>query len=402
MEYFNCYEDATRAEAYSKLDFCGTYYLAYRDLPDIISAHVKGKKAIDFGCGTGRSTRFLQRLGFATVGVDIAENMLKKAIETDPEGDYRLIEDGGLNQFKNSDYDLALSAFTFDNIPAENKVKLLGKLGSLLKTEGRIVSLVSSPEIYINEWVSFSTRDFPENKDAKSGDKVKIITTDVKDNRPVEDFICTDKDYQEIFKKAGLQLVNTYTPLAKENEPYRWVNETRIAPWVIYVLKRPSNAMATIREMKKEDRVSVIDIFNYYVEHSFAAYPEGKIPYEFYDIFMKSEGYPRIVIENEDGVVGFAMLRPHSPIPAFRGTAEISYFIKPDMTGRGLGARMLRHLLNEAGVKGIRSILAGISSLNEGSLRFHSKHGFKECGRFNGIGLKKGHYFDVVWMQLAL
>jgi hypothetical protein len=35
-----------------------------------------------------------------------------------------------------------------------------------------------------------------------------------------------------------LEPVKIYKPLAKENEPYRWVNETRIAPWVIYVLRK--------------------------------------------------------------------------------------------------------------------------------------------------------------------
>ena len=33
MGFSNVYEDAKRAEAYSKLEFPGTYYLAYRDLP---------------------------------------------------------------------------------------------------------------------------------------------------------------------------------------------------------------------------------------------------------------------------------------------------------------------------------------------------------------------------------
>lgn len=162
--------------------------------------------------------------------------------------------------------------------------------------------------------------------------------------------------------------------------------------------------MATIREMNKEDRISVIDIFNFYIENSFAAYPEVKIPYEFFDeIFLKSEGYPRIVIEQKEGIVaGFAMLRPHIPISSFKGTAEVTYFIKPDMTGRGLGTLMLKYLLGEAGPRGIRNILAGISSLNEGSIRFHRKHGFKECGRFHCIGFKKDHYFDVVWMQLEI
>ena len=49
----NVYENARCAEVYAKLEFPGTYYLAYRDLPQIISEHVKVKTALDFGCGAG-------------------------------------------------------------------------------------------------------------------------------------------------------------------------------------------------------------------------------------------------------------------------------------------------------------------------------------------------------------
>ena len=239
MEFFNSYEDTKRAEAYAKMEFPGTYYLAYRDLAEIIYEHVGGRKAVDFGCGTGRSTRFLKKNGFSPVGIDISADMIKKAREIDSEGDYRLMEDGDFSQFKSHTFDLALSVFTFDNIPTmEKKVKISRELGRVLEEEGKIVNLVSSPEIYTNEWASFSTKDFPENKRAKSGDKVRIIQTDIEDKRPVEDIICSGEDYLEIFKKAGLELVKIYKPLAKGDEPYPWVNETRIAPWVIYVLKK--------------------------------------------------------------------------------------------------------------------------------------------------------------------
>ena len=239
MKFSNSYEDARRAEAYAKLAFPGTYYLAYRDLPEIICEHAKGRKAVDFGCGAGRSTRFLQRLGLNVVGVDISEDMLKKARELDPKGDYRLIKEGDLGQFRDKAYDLVLSAFTFDNVPTmEKKVTNFRELRRLLKTEGTLVNLVSSPEIYTHEWASFSTKDFPENKHAKSGDKVRIIQTDLDDKRPVEDVVWTDKSYRETYRKAELELVKTYKPLAKKSEPYEWVNEAKIAPWVIYVLKK--------------------------------------------------------------------------------------------------------------------------------------------------------------------
>lgn len=239
MEFSNSYDDAKRAEAYAKLEFPGTYYLAYRDLPEIILEHVHGRKTIDFGCGTGRSTRFLQKLGFDTVGVDVAEDMIKKAREIDPRGDYRVVKDGNLSQLGHDAYDLALSAFTFDNIPTmERKVKNFREIRSLLKSEGLVINLVSSPEIYKHEWASFSTKDFPENKQARSGDRVKIIITAVDDRRPVEDVVWTDASYKEVYERAGLELVKTHKPLAREDEPYEWVNETRIAPWVIYALKK--------------------------------------------------------------------------------------------------------------------------------------------------------------------
>lgn len=239
MELYNVYDDAARAEAYAKLEFHGTYYLAYRDLPALISEHVRGRRALDFGCGSGRSTRFLKRLGFEAVGVDVATDMVRKAREREPEGDYRLVGDGDLSACGGESYDLVLCAFTFDNIPTmEKKVSVFGELARLLKPEGLIVNLVSAPEIYVHEWASFSTKDYPENRLAKSGDKVRIIITDTEDKRPVEDVVWSEEDYRETYKHAGLEIVTKCAPLAREDEPYAWVNETRIAPWVIYLLKK--------------------------------------------------------------------------------------------------------------------------------------------------------------------
>jgi SAM-dependent methyltransferase len=236
-EFSNVYDDRARAEAYAALEFPGTYYLAYRDLPTIICEHVQGTRAFDFGCGAGRSTRFLRKLGFDAVGADISEHMLARARERDPEGEYRLLPDGDLGGFPTATYDLVLSAFTFDNIATlEKKITLLNSLKRLLRRGGRIVSLVSAPEIYVNEWTSFSTKDFPENRAARSGDKVLIVMLDVDDRRPVEDILCTDADYHEAYERAGLAVIQTCRPLAKPTEAFSWVSETTIAPWVIYVL----------------------------------------------------------------------------------------------------------------------------------------------------------------------
>lgn len=239
MAFTNCYADETRAEAYARLEFANTYYLAYRDLPGIIAKHTVGNRALDFGCGTGRSTRFARRLGFEVIGVDIAPEMIAKARELDPGGNYRAIKDNDFSGFEAGAYDLVLSLFTFDNIPGlETKVRLFHDLGALLNAEGKMVNVVSSPEIYLHEWTSFSTKDYPENRLARSGDTVRIVTTDFADRRPMEDILWTDESYREVYARAGLSSLATYKPVASGDEPYKWVNETEIAPWVIYMLGR--------------------------------------------------------------------------------------------------------------------------------------------------------------------
>ena len=235
----NTYNNQFRAESYSKLEFPNTYYLAYRDLPEIISAHVAGSKAIDFGCGTGRSTRFLKQLGFNVIGIDISNDMLEIAKKLDTTGDYQQVTDGNYSHLGINQFDLIQSIFTFDNIPGwENRTNILKGLHDLLKPTGKIICLDSTPELYTNEWASFSTKDFPDNRNANTGDIVRDIMLDVEDRRPVEDIFWTVSDYHKLFSKAGLILEATYKPIGYKDEPFKWISELHTAPWMIFVLQK--------------------------------------------------------------------------------------------------------------------------------------------------------------------
>ena len=160
----------------------------------------------------------------------------------------------------------------------------------------------------------------------------------------------------------------------------------------------------TIKPLATDDRIPVMDIFNHYIENSFAAYPDTRLPYSAFDILLAmSKGYPTGVIKDRNGqVAGFGMLRPYHQIPAFSKSAEISYFLHPDYTGKGMGTKLLAYLEKGARKMELEHILASISSLNPGSIAFHEKHGFVRCGCFKNIGRKKGTSFDVLWMQKNL
>ena len=238
-EFKNSYRDEKRAASYARLQFPNTYYLAFRDLPDMIRRYVSGKGALDLGCGAGRSSRFLKGLGFNVIGIDISKSMIDQARSIDPDGDYRIVADGDLSLLKNDRFDLVLSAFTFDNIPGmDHKVHLFAQLADMVNEDGMIINLVSSTDLYVNEWVSFSTLGFPENRSARSGDIVRVIIKDVEDERPVEDIFWSDEDYQVVYKEAGLETVEIHRPLAEHHEPFDWINETRISPWRIYVIRK--------------------------------------------------------------------------------------------------------------------------------------------------------------------
>jgi phosphinothricin acetyltransferase len=152
------------------------------------------------------------------------------------------------------------------------------------------------------------------------------------------------------------------------------------------------------------DRKEIVDIFNHYIETSFAAFPAHPLPYDAFDsILNKCKGFPTVTAKDDQGsIVGFGLLHAYNPFPVFSGTAELSYFIKSEWTGRGIGTMMLDYLCQKAREKGITTLLASISSLNDQSLRFHRRKGFKQCGCFQNVGQKKSATFDIVYMQIFL
>ena len=160
----------------------------------------------------------------------------------------------------------------------------------------------------------------------------------------------------------------------------------------------------TLKPVEARDAEEIIDIFNAYTENSFSTYTETPLSYEMFESFTQlSWGYPALTARDaSERVIGFSILRPFSLLPVFSSTAELTSFLKPGYTGRGIGKLLLAHLEAGAREMGLTSILATVSSLNEGSLRFHRNNGYLECGCLSGIGRKQGVIFDVIYCQKIL
>jgi len=241
------------AADYAQLEIESTFYLAYRDLPELIEQHVSGQRALDFGCGAGRSTRFLAQLGLDVTGVDNSEAMIDQARQQDDEGDYQLIEGNEL-PFADNSFDLILACIVFMELSSRKQMKqVLKEMERVLAREGTIIIVTDAEDMYRVDSASFiypdrlqqaqhsqQAKQSQQTQQSKSpgldsGDQVtvKLRGTGVE----LQDYYWQDKDYRQAFTAANLQVTEMRQPLATGDEPCDWVSETEVPHWTIYVLE---------------------------------------------------------------------------------------------------------------------------------------------------------------------
>jgi len=224
------------AEKYVRAGFENTYYLGYRDIPALLQKYKIGQKVIDYGCGTGRSTRFLKELGLNPIGVDISKEMLEQALKVDPTSHYLLIDSGHIPVLSES-YDCIFCCFVLFAIP--NKQELLSifkEANRCLKSNGIFVIVTGSEELYSHEWLSYNV-DYSQNRSLKSGDVARIQLADL--GIEFVNYYWLDSDLTSLFQSANLQLIERHFPIGYTDEGRNWKSEIEHPPYVVYVLKKP-------------------------------------------------------------------------------------------------------------------------------------------------------------------
>lgn len=107
----------------------------------------------------------------------------------------------------------------------------------------------------------------------------------------------------------------------------------------------------------------------------------------------------RIVAEKNEQVIGWAALTPVSSRCVYAGVAEVSVYVNPDQSGKGIGLALLAELIRMSEVEGIWTLQAGIFPENIGSLRIHEKAGFRVLGIREKIGKQHGVWRDTVLLE---
>ena len=163
-------------------------------------------------------------------------------------------------------------------------------------------------------------------------------------------------------------------------------------------------SLCTIRLATEADLVAINDIYNYYVLHSTCTYQEEPEPIDGRRAWLLKHGakHPATVAEMDGRVVGWGSLSPYHARSAYRFTIENSVYVHHEFHRRGIGAIILKDLIERARAHGHRTIIAGIDAEQTPSIAIHAKFGFEQVGRLNQVGFKFGRWLDVVYMQLLL
>jgi phosphinothricin acetyltransferase len=185
-----------------------------------------------------------------------------------------------------------------------------------------------------------------------------------------------------------------------------------------------------IRETTQDDISQIHTIYSFYVRESVATFLRHPPPLEslissFRDI--QSRGLPyRVAVDTTGKVLGYGYLAPfNSTRMSYAPTVEMSLYVHPEYTSKGVGSRLLSSILesveSEEGVwhrarehesyethvqiipedEGrVRSIIACMSvdttgeENGEGLRRWYEQRGFVERGRLKNVGYKKGRWYN--------
>lgn len=161
---------------------------------------------------------------------------------------------------------------------------------------------------------------------------------------------------------------------------------------------------AELIEIKESDLPIVQDIYNHYVLNSTATFHTREISIdELKDgIYVNHNKYKSYLIRYERVVCGYCYLAPYKKRQAYDRTAEVTLYLKPEFTGKGIGKYVLGQIEKTAVELQIKVLLGIISGDNTASIILFERCGYEKCAHFKQVGEKFGKVLDVVGYQKIL
>ncbi|MCX6247320.1 MAG: class I SAM-dependent methyltransferase [Bacteroidetes bacterium] len=195
--------------------------------------NLKGKSVLDYGCGTGIFSRFLESKGARVTGVDVSERMIEVAKNSGKDTiEYHTISSAGIGFLSDETFDFVVSNFVFCTIQTRGEISLiLQQIFRVLKKEGIFIFMNSNwDKSNGKEFVSFRL-DFCSN--LVSGQPVMAV---IKSDPPIvlHDFYWPVDDYREMLEGTGFR-VRDYREMKAGSDDVSWRDEKDFPPYYVIV-----------------------------------------------------------------------------------------------------------------------------------------------------------------------
>jgi L-amino acid N-acyltransferase len=173
-------------------------------------------------------------------------------------------------------------------------------------------------------------------------------------------------------------------------------------------LSAADESRARIRDASQDDAAAISAIYNATVSTTTVAWTEEHESLATRHEWLEKQGAagnPVLVAESGARIIGFASyseFRNATKWPGYRFTVEHTIHIDARHQGSGVGGVLLEALVARATAADLHVMIGAIDGENDGSIRFHERHGFTQVARLPAVGFKFGRWLDLVLVQRTL
>jgi ubiquinone/menaquinone biosynthesis C-methylase UbiE len=216
---------------------------------------IAGKRVLDIGCGSGRTTAILKNLSSDYIGLDYSLEMVescRKRFESVRfiHGDVR-----NMNEFKDEEFDYVMFSFNgLDSINHEDRLKGLREIRTVLKQDGLFVFsshnrnhryAISRPKVefattpckQVENFIKFfkSTRNRLRNKNHQIFNEQYAIINDVAHNYAMLTYYIDKKNQKSQLEDVGFETIEMYDTLGNL---LNLDSDDKDSAWIYYVVKK--------------------------------------------------------------------------------------------------------------------------------------------------------------------
>ena len=157
-------------------------------------------------------------------------------------------------------------------------------------------------------------------------------------------------------------------------------------------------------DIQDKDLKVVKDIYDYYILNSTATFHTEKISIRELKKMIPT-GHPKyksFLIVHNGITCGYCYISQYKKRQAYDRTAEITIYLKPEFTGKGIGEQTIKRLETVAKENDINVLIGVISGDNLQSTGLFEKCNYEKCAHFKKVGEKFNKIIDVIAYQKIL